>query len=56
MVLFLMTELVPIAYGLLYLAHSIRTRRTGQGIVIGILLLLLLAALGTLLWEYLAVP
>ena len=56
MALFVMMELVPVVYGFLYLVHSVRKRRRGQGIAIGILLLILIASLGTLLWEYLAVP
>ena len=56
MILFFGMQMIPIAYGVLYLVHSVRKRRTGQGIATGVLLLLLLLALSVLLWEYLAAP
>lgn len=49
-------QLIPLAYGLLYLVHSFRTRRRGQVIAIAVLLLLLLSSLTVLLWEFLAAP
>lgn len=56
MILFFGMQLVPIAYAALYLVHSFKKRRKGQGIAIGVLVLVLLAALSILLWEFLAVP
>ena len=56
MLLFFGMQLIPLAYGVLYLAHSFKARRTGQGIAALVLLLVLLASLSALLWEFLAVP
>ena len=56
MILFFGMQLVPLAYGLLYLVHSFRQRRREQGIAILTLLLILAAALSVLLWEYLSAP
>lgn len=56
MILFFGMQLFPLAYAFLYLVHSFRKRRKGQGIATGVLLLLLLASLSVLLWEFLVVP
>ena len=48
--------LLPLLYGMLYIGHSIRTHRVCQAVAVGVLLLLVLAALGILLWEFFAVP
>ena len=56
MILYFGIQLVPVVYGLLYLVHSFRRRRRGQGIATLALLLVLAALLSVLLWEYLAVP
>lgn len=47
---------LPIAYGVLYLRHSVRKRRRGQAVAFGALLLCLLASAAILLWEFLASP
>lgn len=56
MILFFGIQLLPLVYAFTYLRHSMKKRRTGQGIAAGALLLLLCAALAVLLWEYLSVP
>lgn len=56
MILFFGMQLVPLAYGLLYLIHSFKKHRTGQAIAALFLLVILLASLSILLWEFLAVP
>ena len=56
MILFLSMQLVPLAYASLYLIHSIRKRRKAQGVAILVLMLLLLASIAVLLWEFFAVP
>ncbi len=56
MLLFFGMQLVPMAYGILYLVHSFRTRRRGQAFATLALLLSLLAALSVLAWEFLAAP
>ena len=56
MILFFGMQLVPLAYGLVYLVHSFRKGRRGQGIATGVLLLVLSASLSVLLWEFFAVP
>ena len=38
--------LLPLLYGMLYIGHSIRTHRVCQAVAVGVLLLLVLAALG----------
>ena len=47
---------LPIAYGVLYLRHSVRKQRRGQAVAFGALLLCLLASAAILLWEFLASP
>ncbi len=49
-------QLLPLGYGILYLLHSVRKRRRGQAIACGALLLILLAILSVLLWEFLTMP
>lgn len=56
MVLFFGMQLIPVVYGVLYLVHSFKRKRRGQGIAALSLLLVLLASLSVLLWEYFAVP
>lgn len=56
MVLYFGMQLIPIAFGVLYLVHSFKRKRRGQGIAALSLLLVLLASLSVLLWEYFAVP
>lgn len=56
MFLFFGMQLIPLSYGVLYLIHSFRRKRRGQGIAMLVLLLFCLAALTVLLWEFLAVP
>ncbi|MBQ1632451.1 MAG: hypothetical protein II049_06475 [Clostridia bacterium] len=56
MILFFGMQLVPLVYGTMYLIHSFKKKRTGQGIAALSLLLILLASLAVLLWEFLAVP
>ena len=56
MILYFGMQLVPLAYGILYLCHSFQKRRTGQGIATLTLLLALLGSLSVLLWEYLTAP
>ncbi len=56
MILLFGMQLIPLMYGVLYLAHSFRMRRTGQGIAALSLLLVLLAALSVLMWEFLTAP
>ena len=56
MLLFFGMQLIPMAYGILYLVHSFRTRRRGQAFATLALLLSLLAALSVLAWEFLAAP
>jgi hypothetical protein len=56
MILFFGMQLVPLAYGILYLVHSFRKRRRGQGIAALSLLLVLLASLSVLMWEFLTLP
>lgn len=56
MILFFGMQLIPVVYGVLYLVHSFKRKRRGQGIAALSLLLVLLASLSVLLWEYFAVP
>lgn len=56
MVLFFGMQLIPVVYGVLYLVHSFKRKRREQGIAALSLLLVLLASLSVLLWEYFAVP
>jgi len=56
MILYFGMQFVPLAYGILYLYHSFQKRRTGQGIAALSLLLVLLAALSVLMWEFLTAP
>lgn len=56
MILFFGMQLIPLTYGMLYVIHSFKTKRRGQGIAAGVLLFVLAAALAVLLWEFLAVP
>ncbi len=56
MILFFGVQLAPLLYGAAYLVHSFRKRRRGQGMAIGVLLVLHCAVLGLLLWEFLSVP
>ncbi len=56
MILFFGMQLIPFGYGILYLLHSIRSRRRSQALLIGVLLSLQLFACAALLWEYLAMP
>ncbi len=56
MLLFFGMQLVPLTYGALYLVHSFKKRRTGQAFAVLALLLLLVASLSVLAWEYLAAP
>ncbi|MBR4906071.1 MAG: hypothetical protein IKZ44_04380 [Clostridia bacterium] len=56
MLLFFGMQLVPLAYGTLYLWYSFKKRRTGQAAATLVLILLLLAALSVLAWEFLAAP
>lgn len=56
MLLFFGMQLVPLAYGTLYLWHSFKKRRTGQALAALTLILLLLASLSVLAWEFLTAP
>lgn len=56
MLLFFGMQLVPLAYGTLYLIHSFKKRRHGQALASLALLMLLLASLSVLAWEFLAAP
>ena len=56
MILFFGMQLVPLAYGALYLWHSFKRRRWGQALAALALILLLLASLSVLAWEFLAAP
>ena len=56
MILFFGMQLMPLIYGILYVVHSVRKRRWGQGIAICVLLLLFCASLSVLLWEFLTIP
>lgn len=56
MVLYLLLSILPLGYGVLYLIHSIRTKRRGQAASIAALLLFDSALSAVLLWEYLALP
>ena len=56
MIGFFAMELMPLLFGVAYELHSLRRRRYPQVAAVGVLLLLLSAALSVLLWEFLAVP
>lgn len=56
MILFFGMQTLPLAYGVLYLFHSFRVGRKGQGIAIASLLLAFCAANAILLWEFFSVP
>lgn len=56
MIVLIGMELLPLGFGLLYLCHSVRRKRRGQAIAIGVLLLVMLAALAVLLWEFYSMP
>lgn len=56
MILMVGMLLLPIGYGGLYLAHSIRTKRRGQALSVGALLLVCASAEAVLLWEFFALP
>ena len=56
MILFFGMQLLPLGYGILYLVHSAQNRRWGQTAACGVLLLILIAVLSVLLWEYLSMP
>ena len=56
MLLFFGMQLVPLAYGALYLLHSFKKRRAGQAFATLALILLLLASLSVLAWEFFAAP
>ena len=56
MLLFFGMQLIPLAYGTLYLWHSFKRRRAGQAFAALALILLLLASLSVLAWEFLTVP
>ena len=56
MILFLGMQLVPLAYGILSLRHSVKRKKRGQAVAFGTLLLLSTAATAALLWEFLAMP
>ncbi len=49
-------SLLPVGYGGLYLLFSIRNRRPAQAVAVAVPILLLLAVLGVLLWEFLRLP
>lgn len=56
MILFFGMQLIPLGYGILYLIHSVKKRRTGQAVAMLVLLLVLLASFTVLLWEFFAMP
>ena len=56
MLLFFGMQLVPLAYGTLYLVHSFKKKRAGQALATLALLVLLLASLSVLAWEFFAMP
>lgn len=56
MLWFLLLLLIPIGYSLLYLGHSVKTKRRAQAIAVGTLVLLNLGATALLLWEFIALP
>ncbi|MBQ6236351.1 MAG: hypothetical protein IJK54_10580 [Clostridia bacterium] len=56
MLLFFGMQLVPLAYGVLYLMHSFKTRRTGQALATLTLIVLLLTLLSVLAWEFFTAP
>lgn len=56
MILFFGMQLLPVGYAILYLRHSVRKRRRGQALAIGVLLLLELSACAVLLWEFCFMP
>ena len=56
MLLFFGMQLVPLAYGTLYLVHSFKKKRAGQALAALALIVLLLASLSVLAWEFLAAP
>ena len=55
MLLFFGMQLVPLAYGILYLVHSFKKKRAGQALA-ALALIVLLASLSVLAWEFLAAP
>ena len=56
MILLFGMQLVPLAYGALYVVHSFKKQRWGQAFATLALLLLLLASLSVLAWDFLAAP
>ena len=56
MILLFGMQLLPLAFGALYISHSVRNGRRAQAAAIAALLLVLTAVLGTLLWEFCTMP
>ena len=56
MILLFGMQLLPLGYGILYLWHSVRQRRRGQAGACGVLLVVQIAVLAVLLWEFLSMP
>lgn len=56
MIPYLLVAIVPSVYSAFYFIHSVRHKRRSQAVSIGVLMLISLAVLSVLMWEYLAMP